>query len=216
MTQIRLLSQLAMRESYADVIQKLKALAAFVIERQDFRIAITCGEESKSENDKNLATLLNAFPRSGNLIETPKIQLPTLPSKGFFNLPFPIYYTALALRGVPFSHPDSPALSILAKVIEDKYMHPEIREKGGAYGGNALYGQLDGIFRLTSYRDPSFARSLEVMRNAGEWASQQTFEASTLGEMKLQIFKRRDAPIDVRDQGMDEFINQVDWKTAQT
>ena len=37
---------------------------------------------------------------------------------------------------------------MLAAVLSSKYLHPEIREKGGAYGGGASAGEEDYIFIL--------------------------------------------------------------------
>lgn len=44
------------------------------------------------------------------------------------------------------------------------------------------------------------------MKDAGRWCTEQTFDEVTLGEMKLSIFKDVDAPKDVKQEGMTEFI----------
>ena len=139
-----------------------------------------------------------------------------LPSRAFFALPYSVNYAALSLKGVPYTHPDSPALRVLAKYLEQKRIHPEIREKGGAYGGGARYRSLSGVFAFSSYRDPSFERSLGIMRDAGRWALEQLIDDSALGEMKLSIFKDVDAPISVREEGMQEFLYGVTKEAKQT
>jgi Zn-dependent M16 (insulinase) family peptidase len=100
-------------------------------------------------------------------------------------------------------------LSVLAKFIEQKHVHPEIREKGGAYGGSVRYNAMDGIFSFSSYRDPSFERSLQIMREAGEWVLEQNIDEETLGEMKLSIFKDLDSPISAQQEGMTMFLHGI-------
>lgn len=46
--------------------------------------------------------------------------------------------------------PVSLSLNILARMMTAKYLHGEIREKGGAYGGGARMG--GGLFTFYSYR----------------------------------------------------------------
>lgn len=43
------------------------------------------------------------------------------------------------------------SLKILARLMTAKFLHTEIREKGGAYGGGARLSR-DGVFTLYSYR----------------------------------------------------------------
>ena len=40
---------------------------------------------------------------------------------------------------------------VLAAVMSSKYLHPEIREKGGAYGGGAMAGRKGAISFKISY-----------------------------------------------------------------
>jgi len=134
---------------------------------------------------------------------------PTTKAQAFFTLPYSVNYTALALKGVPYDHRSSAVLSVLAKFIEQKRVHPEIREKGGAYGGSVRYNAIDGIFSFSSYRDPTFERSLGVMQEAGEWVLRQNIDKESLGEMKLSIFKDLDSPISAQQEGMILFLHGI-------
>ena len=42
------------------------------------------------------------------------------------------------------------SLRVLARLMTNRFLHRQIREKGGAYGGGARYGS--GIFSFYSYR----------------------------------------------------------------
>ena len=177
---------------------------------------MTCGHDVQTENREALARLLTNLPSSTPRTKSLASPLGTLPSQAFFSLPYAVNYSALTLKGVPYTHPDAATLRVLANLIDQKRIHPEVREKGGAYGGGMGYSSLDGIISFSSYRDPSFARSLLVMKDAGRWTTEQTFNEETLGEMKLSIFKEVDAPKDVKQEGMIEFIYGITDEMRQT
>jgi len=184
--------------------------------QKPLRVAITCGHDIRAQNREALTYLLNTLPSSTARAKSLVPPLGTLPSQAFFSLPYAVNYSALTLKGVPYTHPDAATLRVLANLIDQKRIHPEVREKGGAYGGGMGYNSLDGIISFSSYRDPSFARSLQVMKDAGRWTMEQTFNEETLGEMKLSIFKEVDAPKDVKQEGMIEFIYGITDEMRQT
>ena len=187
----------------------MEEIASFVFSQDSLKVAITCGHEAQSSNLEALSYLLKTFRDSKLMGKSSLLPIGVLPSRAFFTLPYSVHYTALSLKGVSYTHPDSPVLRVLANYLEQKRIHPEIREKGGAYGGGARYSPLNGIFAFTSYRDPSFERSLEIMRDAGHWIREQAIGYDVLGEMKLSIFKDIDAPISVREEGMQEFLHGI-------
>lgn len=78
----------------------------------------------------------------------------------------PVAYNAVAFLTVPYTHPDSPALLVLSRLLSSEYLLKELREKGGAYGGGAGYDARGGVFRMTSYRDPNISRTFNVFRQA--------------------------------------------------
>jgi Zn-dependent M16 (insulinase) family peptidase len=67
----------------------------------------------------------------------------------------------------------------------------ELREKGGAYGGRAIYNPLCGTLQMMSYRDPQVFRTLETYKNAVDWSEKitETLNISDLNEAKLNIFQ---------------------------
>ena len=55
------------------------------------------------------------------------------------------------------------------------YLHREIREKNGAYGGGASYSAHDGILGFYSFRDPNPLESIHAFQRAAEWAAHESF-----------------------------------------
>ena len=74
------------------------------------------------------------------------------------------------------------------------YLHREIREKGGAYGGFASYSPEDGLFSLASYRDPHIVSTLKAFENAGAFIRSGDFSDENVKEAILQVCSEIDKP----------------------
>lgn len=91
----------------------------------------------------------------------------------------PVAFNAVAFETVPYTHPDSPALLVLARLLRSEYLLKELREKGGAYGGSASFDPREGVFAMSSYRDPNIVRTYRVFRDA------RVFLDTPLGEREV-------------------------------
>uniref|UniRef100_A0A671NEY6 Presequence protease, mitochondrial n=1 Tax=Sinocyclocheilus anshuiensis TaxID=1608454 RepID=A0A671NEY6_9TELE len=122
--------------------------------------------------------------------------------KTYFQLPFNVNFVSECVRTVPFSHADYASLCILARMMTAKFLHGEIREKGGAYGGGARMGG-GGLFSFYSYRDPNSTQTLSAFRGGVEWARAGKFTQQDINEAKLSVFSAVDAPVAPSDKGHD-------------
>uniref|UniRef100_A0A8C7PUL9 Pitrilysin metalloproteinase 1 n=1 Tax=Oncorhynchus mykiss TaxID=8022 RepID=A0A8C7PUL9_ONCMY len=127
--------------------------------------------------------------------------------KTFFPMPFPINFVSECIRTVPFTHEDCASLNILARMMTSKYLHGEIREKGGAYGGGARMG--GGLFTFYSYRDPNTVQTLSAFRKGVDWAISGQFTQQDINEAKLSVFSAVDSPVAPSDKGMGRFLSGI-------
>jgi Zn-dependent M16 (insulinase) family peptidase len=83
---------------------------------------------------------------------------------------------------------DAPPLSVLARYIQDGFLHQHIREQGGAYGGGAAYDADSRSFRFYSYRDPRLTETFDDFTRSVEWflndRSESRLEESILGTVR--------------------------------
>lgn len=220
LTQVRHTAALAARkpsEGLRDVISKLKAIQQFGISGSStFRAALTCGSESVSSNEAALQQFLTSLPST----PTPSTSCPPLSTyprnaKSFFPLPYQVYYTALALPTVPYIDRSGAPLQILSQLLTHKHLHHEIREKGGAYGGDAYSRGLGGVFGFYSYRDPNPQNTINIIKDAGRWARDREWTDRDIEEAKLSVFQSLDAPESVSEEGMTRFLSGVDEEMEQ-
>lgn len=105
-----------------------------------------------------------------------------------------VAFVAQSFPAVAMGHPDAPVLAVTAKILRSAYLHREIREKGGAYGGFALYNSETGIFSLGSYRDPQINRTLEIYNKSGEFLASGVINPQDVKEAILQVCSDIDRP----------------------
>ncbi|QLG72798.1 hypothetical protein HG535_0D05070 [Zygotorulaspora mrakii] len=205
------------------IVNKLVELKKHLIGSQGLEFFITtdstvCANETCEKAQRFMRTLPVATNKGG--IST--TAFPLLSENGTINntlidFPFQVSYAAASLHGVSYTHEDGAPLQVLANLLTFKYLHREIREKGGAYGGGAAYSALEGLFNFYSYRDPrplaaldTFDKSVSFVLNDTNWNN------SDLNEAKLTIFQQIDAPVSRKSEGSMFFYSGVTDKMRQT
>ncbi|EME39664.1 hypothetical protein DOTSEDRAFT_75346 [Dothistroma septosporum NZE10] len=227
LTQVKLITALAAAEdrpeAMAELISKLKTIQSIVVANMragQMRVALTCGADATSANESALQNFMTTTSKynlpTPSVIATGQSQLDfTAHQKTLFNLPYQVSYSAIAVPTAPYSDQSTAPIAILAKLLTHKHLHPEIREKGGAYGGGAYTRSIQGIFGMYSYRDPNPTNTLRIYNEAAQWAAEQEWSDRELEEAKLSIFQGVDAPRSVNSEGMTRFLTGIDHKLDQ-
>ncbi|XP_008575283.1 PREDICTED: presequence protease, mitochondrial isoform X2 [Galeopterus variegatus] len=235
MDQVRLMKRIAEMADITPVLRKLPRIQKHLLNCDNMRCAVNATVQQMSEAEKVVENFIRNLGRSkkerkpvrphvvekpayngsgGNAhVRGPQVirKLITEPTfkpcqmKTHFLLPFPVNYVGECVRTVPYTDPDHASLKILARLMTAKFLHTEIREKGGAYGGGAKLSH-NGIFTLYSYRDPNSIETLQSFGKAVDWAKAGKFTQQDIDEAKLSVFSTVDAPVAPSDKGMDVFL----------
>ena len=115
-----------------------------------------------------------------------------------------VCYCAEAFQGVPREHPDAPALSVLATVLRNGFLHTAIREKGGAYGAGATNDTSTNTFKFFSYRDPKCTETFIAFQEAIEW-SKTSITNQHLEEAILGVVSSIDKPLSPVGEAKNDF-----------
>ncbi|KAL4657639.1 presequence protease, mitochondrial-like [Arapaima gigas] len=212
--QVRFMKSLAEMSDLNAVLRKLPQIQKYIFNKDNMRCAINATPQNISDASSEVEKFLGRIStdktdrRQGqaNIVEQASFKPAQM--KTYFELPFPVSYVGESIRTVPFAHEDYASLCVLSRMMTAKFLHGEIREKGGAYGGGATMGR-GGLFSFYSYRDPSSAQTLSAFQGAVEWAKAGKFSQQDIDEAKLSVFSVVDAPVAPSDKGMDQFINGV-------
>ncbi|KAL9112399.1 MAG: hypothetical protein Q9227_003241 [Pyrenula ochraceoflavens] len=200
------------------ILEKLQQIQRFVISNSsELSMRIVCDPSATTLNENRLSDFMKNLPI---LSAMPSVDggfqpLSKYVRNIFYNLPYQVSYTGTSSRTVTYQDPTSAALAILGQLLTHHYLHPEVREKGGAYGASASTNSVTGLFSMSSYRDPQPRTTLNTFAKAGIFARDRAWTDRELEEAKLGVFQQLDAPIDISGEGQKEFMYGITPKMEQ-
>lgn len=180
------------------LVENLTAISRAIFKPDNFLMAAIGEQDSvqRASNQIETGEVLSGFSRDHRRVELPPLDIPadhTVPHEGW-STSTAVAFVAQTLPAVSLGHADAPALAVLSKALRSLYLHGEIREKGGAYGGFALYNPENGLFSLASYRDPHIHRTLKVFDGIWEFVISGKLEKDDIKEAVLQVCSEIDKP----------------------
>jgi Zn-dependent M16 (insulinase) family peptidase len=173
----------------------LQAIGQTLFHRNNVKLALIGEKAMLAKAAAPVNTLTGALAADGtDGFAPPRLDVaPGRPMEGW-STSTAVSFVAQTFQTVRLGHADSPALSVIAKMLRSMYLHREIREKGGAYGGFAIYNAEDGLFSFGSYRDPHIVRTLKVYDGAAEFIRSGKYSEEDVKEAILQVCSEIDKP----------------------
>ena len=167
-----------------DLIKRLAAIRTRLFQTGSVRFVVTCEDGMVETLQPLLAGLVAALPEGAptGVAEKPK---PLEDAPEARTAPVPVAFNVRIFKTVRYTNPDAPALLVLANYVRDTFLHRELREKGGAYGGYAQAGIGSGTFYFGSYRDPNIVRTYDVYTQAVTWVTDSEIDPEALKEAIL-------------------------------
>ncbi len=190
--------------------EKLVRIARSILKKGNLKPALIGGKEAIIRSEKQILSIHEAL---SNDTESSFFT----PAMGYDEaVPFDGWYTNTSVsfvgqsfKTVQINHKDSPGLAVIAKLLRSLYLHREIREKGGAYGGFAVYNTEEGIFSFGSYRDPHIQRTLDVYKKACDFIISGDFSETDVKEAVLQVCSEIDKPETPGPAAMKAFYRDI-------
>jgi hypothetical protein len=167
-----------------DLIARLDAIRTRLFRAGAIRFVVTCEDGMVETLEPLLAELVGSLP-DGEPTGTAEKPKPLEDAPEARTAPVPVAFNVRIFKTVRYTNPDSPALLVLANYVRDTFLHRELREKGGAYGGYAQAGIGSGTFYFGSYRDPNIVRTYEVYSQAVRWVTDSEIDPEALKEAIL-------------------------------
>ncbi|MDP2608712.1 MULTISPECIES: insulinase family protein [unclassified Oceanobacter] len=124
------------------------------------------------------------------------IDLPWTPvaSANYWMVDSQVNFCAWALPTVSMVNEDAAALSVLAGVMRNAYLHTAIREKGGAYGAGATQDNSSSCFKFYSYRDPRVEGTFDDFAASIDWVLERTNGDDLVEQAVLGLIGGMDRP----------------------
>lgn len=210
LTALHRMKELSEMEDLGPVLEQLRELARLVLSRERLRVAINTTPDHHADTVSTFENFLNQLdgtPKGLPPLATVPSDFTPHTSRTHQVFPFPVNFASKSYTGVSYAHPDAGALRVLGRLMF-KFLHREIREKGGAYGGGATCTP-GGAFSFYSYRDPNSTQTLATFDAAVEWVLAGKFNERDVAEAKLGVFQAVDAPVAPSSKGSRRFLSHI-------
>lgn len=210
MTFIRRVKAIAGTNQFEPLLDVLRDISEELFLKDKMRCALNVTSEGQDGAFQSLESFITAVKGSPSDTEIWTRDSSFKPSTQHthFVLPLPVNFASKVFPGAPYLSPDYAALRVLAGLMSAKFLHPEIREKGGAYGGGAM-ASSSGLFSFYSYRDPKSLETIQTFDRAVDWAVNATYDEEAIKEAKLRVFQKIDAPTPPSSKGMRLFLSHI-------
>ncbi|MDZ7641245.1 MAG: hypothetical protein U5J62_04370 [Desulfurivibrio sp.] len=119
-----------------------------------------------------------------------------------------VNFCAEAHPTVPEDHPDNAALSVLAGILRNAYLHGQLRKRG-AYGAVRRTIVPTEVFRFYSYRDPNLMRTFEIFEESVDWILRGDIDFDLVEESILGLIAGVDAPSSPAGEARQAFQNAL-------
>ena len=189
-----LISKIQLDGDTSYIINTLKSIHSKV-SVQPYKIFTACSKDALKNKSEEFDA--SQAKQEQQLIDAAKSQIAWITGSQ-------VCYCAQAFMGVPREHPDAAALSVLATVLRNGFLHTAIREKGGAYGAGASNDTHTNTFKLFSYRDPKCKETFEAFEDAISWAKTSINEQH-LEEAILGVVSSIDKPLSPVGEAKNDF-----------
>lgn len=217
-SQIALIKELAARQpgELLETSRRLQQMARILFSRDNLICALAADDSSPVPTHDLLNGFLATLPGRPER-DAPAVDSTISAASGPLGYAWsvPVAYVARVFPAASYSAADAAPLAVLAKLLRAGFLHREIREKGGAYGGMSGYNPEAGLFSLLSYRDPQPGRTLNVFDQALSWATCGHYSDQQIEEAVLAVFADLDRPLSPSGRAAREFSNQLQGLTSE-
>jgi len=146
-------------EKLAELSVRLKAIAKNIFSRDKIETVLMGANDALANSE--VKKLIKSLPIS-TLIRQENKRFKVIKIKETREIPAAISFVAAAIKIPEITTAEKASLFVLSKMLARGFLHNEIREKGGAYGGFARFSIHENIFSFGSYRDPHVKSTLEI------------------------------------------------------
>jgi len=178
-----------------NLADNLTAISKTIFRSPNLKTALIGEEKALSSAVERVRSVYEQVPKEGDAgFLQPQFEPDTILPREGWSTSSAVSFVAAIFKTVTMTNEDAPALSVIAKLLRSMYLHREVREKGGAYGGFAVYNSEEGLFGYASYRDPHICLTLNAFDGAADFIRSGKYDSEDIKESILQVCSDIDKP----------------------
>ncbi len=182
-------------ESFDEMSSKFESLIDSIFVKRRLTVSITADEKNMDDVVNTVADFVSIIPYGDEVTAAERLPMGQL-NEGFMTTS-KVQYVAVAGNLDSAGYKYRGEYQILASLLKNDYLYPEIRMKGGAYGYTCSFSVNSGNVCMATYRDPCLAESLEVFAASGEFIRSVSLDESDVNCHVIGTFGKLDRPMSV-------------------
>lgn len=196
---------------YPKLVQRLETIQKKALNINGLHVSVIAESGAMSTVEENLSELLQGL----NQEKYPEVKLEFKPmvSKVGLIMPSQVQYVYKGFNVHQTGGKIDGSTFVFAQLMNNEYLYPMIRVKGGAYGGS-MFVSLSGNVVFSSYRDPGMADTLATIDNSIAYLKSLKLTQADIEPYIISVLGSFDAPTSVFDLGMADDHRILGGRTA--
>ncbi len=191
MAQKELLSEFDARSD--EILASFERISKTLFNKNTCILSLTVDADSFSEVQSAIEKFVSELPSFEKQESAGRKALGKLNEA--FSTPSQVNYVACAGNLIDGGYKYNGAYQILASMIRNDYLYPEIRMRGGAYGYSCQISKANGNFTFSTYRDPALGESLDTFKSCGDFVRKHIPSDDELNRYIIGTFGKLDRPL---------------------
>lgn len=176
-----------------EILAEIRSLVASVINRRALLVSVAAPAEYKSALDSAISRFADGLP---------SFDVPARASRSAFGklnegilTTSAVQYCAKSGNLFDAGYKYDGSYMILSSMLNNDYLYPELRMKGGAYGYNCSFSAASGNVSFSTYRDPALSETYRVFDACGDFIRRKTPSEEELDRYIVGTFGKIDRPL---------------------
>lgn len=182
----------------ADIINKLKQTASFILNKNNMTVSVTAGKEDMPNYFKGLGNFTNAI-NSQKLNDVKWVFSFDTKNEGFMS-PSKVQYVIKGFNFKKLGYNWSGKISVLNQIVSTDWLQTRVRVMGGAYGGFSNFMQSGQVF-FNSYRDPNLKETLDNYAGIPEYLDKLEVTDTDMTRYIIGTIADLDVPLTSQQKG---------------
>jgi Zn-dependent M16 (insulinase) family peptidase len=180
------------------IVQKLQYISGSLFTGDNMITGLICGEKDYQALEPGLVNMAGSFPGPG----PEKVDwelVPEVKNEGLMAAS-KVQYVVQGANYRALGYRYNGHLMVLDRVMESGWLNPQIRVKGGAYGGYASFLQSGDVF-FGSYRDPNLAETLGNFAGTADFIGDFEADSAEMTRFIIGTISLLDIPLTPTQKG---------------
>lgn len=187
-----------------ELVENLSKLCRYALRHDNLIVSYTSDDKGYEYFENAAGDLTEALKKNNIYADTfkdyDKDIIIEQRNEGFKNSA-QVQYVTRAGNFVKKGYEYDASLRVLRTILNSEYLWKNIREKGGAYGCNCMFGRSGESF-MSSYRDPNLSETNEVFNKAPDFVRNFNTDERNMTKYVIGTINTMDIPLTAKVKGI--------------